>query len=263
MAPDLPEPCGIPCMDALREAWQEIRDEALCAREQSPLLNVQRSRDWDENCNIELPRDGWVRAWRPDSGEAHNQWLNFGLFVGGESVPSNRDLCPKTMALLSDIPGLNVAGFSWLLPGGVITPHTDWNPGTRTWHLGLSVPTAPIGSNMLCVKNEIHTTFLEETRANPLLQASADGNSFIESQGNAELQPEQLVLDKDRDLRVKLTDCTFFEEADGKLLNFDDGKEHFAFNHSAHDRIILYLNIDYFKPSHFCLSHPTHAVSST
>lgn len=84
---------------------------------------------------------GWMHAWDVRGG-SHSMWLNFALVFDGRPVGKNSEACPKTMALLTRIPGLKIAGFSWVKPHGVIEEHTDDNlgPMNRTWHVGLCVP---------------------------------------------------------------------------------------------------------------------------
>ena len=55
----------------------------------------------------------------------------------------NSETCPFTMDTLSRIPGLVVAGFSWLRPHTLIDKHTDYLTDTNeSVHLGLVVPPA-------------------------------------------------------------------------------------------------------------------------
>ena len=86
-------------------------------------------------------KSGWIHSWNAD-GMSHGMWLNFALVFAGHPVGKNSDLCPRSMALLQRIPGLQIAGFSWIKPHGVIEEHTDNNFDSlnRTWHVGLDVP---------------------------------------------------------------------------------------------------------------------------
>ena len=90
---------------------------------------------------LHLTSTGWMHAW-DIRGASHSMWLNFALVFNGHPVGRNSEACPQTMALLSRIPGLTIAGFSWIKPHGVIEEHTDDNlgPMNRTWHVGLRVP---------------------------------------------------------------------------------------------------------------------------
>ena len=187
VARDLPMPSGNAAVDMLVQHWEEIRDEALAARASSPVLSMQRPRDWDEAATISLPRDGWVRAWVPDSGVPNEGWLNFGLVLGTHFLSVNTDTCPKTTQLLQAIPGLNVAGFSLLLPGGAITPHTDWNPKTHTWHLGLSVPDP--SQSIVCVKQGLLSSFSDDE------EYCGEGEQTSEDQQQQQQQPVVAVVE--------------------------------------------------------------------
>jgi beta-hydroxylase len=67
------------------------------------------------------------------------RWKVF-LFKSGDFVPENCARCPKTAALLRDIPGLYTAFFSILDPHEVITPHFGYYKGFLRYHLGVLIP---------------------------------------------------------------------------------------------------------------------------
>jgi beta-hydroxylase len=113
---------AFPHLDALRDNWRTIRDEAL-----------------------HLFDEGYIRA-----AEKHNDagfgsffkegWKRFYLKWYGEPLPSADALCPKTVALLAGIPSVKAAMFALLPPGSKLNPHRDPFAGSLRYHLGLVTP---------------------------------------------------------------------------------------------------------------------------
>lgn len=98
---------------------------------------------WDDLSVEQLHRLTTTEGWVTVEG-THGKWLNFPLIAGGKATPAALKLCPKS-AELSLQSGFLYGGFSTLLPGGIITPHTDepasnTDTGKMTHHLGLCVP---------------------------------------------------------------------------------------------------------------------------
>ena len=107
----------------LERHWRDIRKEAL------HLVSVQcpaagsLSRNLFGNASL---------AWKANILKFYNyKHPNFQF---------NADLCPKTMALLTQLPRVRLAMFSILEPGARIYPHTGLFRGCVRYHLGLSVP---------------------------------------------------------------------------------------------------------------------------
>lgn len=73
-------------------------------------------------------------------GEA---WKTFVLHVYGHRIAENCAKCPRTAALLADIPGMTTAMFSVFHPGAEVPTHTGPYNGYLRYHLGLLVPDAP------------------------------------------------------------------------------------------------------------------------
>jgi len=67
-------------------------------------------------------------------------WDVFPFLFFGENFYQNQDACPKTWALLKDIPGLLTASFSILGPHTEILPHTGFTSSVLRYHLGLEIP---------------------------------------------------------------------------------------------------------------------------
>ena len=84
---------------------------------------------------------------RPDQGDdagfnsfAKSGWKRFYLKWYGEAHPSALRLCPRSTALLRELPGVSGAMFAVLPPGAVLNPHRDPYAGSLRYHLGLVTP---------------------------------------------------------------------------------------------------------------------------
>lgn len=69
-----------------------------------------------------------------------DQWKTFFFFAYGLEAPANAARCPRTLALLKKIPGVQTAFFSILAPGMHIPAHCGPYKGVVRCHLGLVVP---------------------------------------------------------------------------------------------------------------------------
>jgi len=107
----------------LRDHWESIRMEA-----EALLPNVSL-----------IPT---LRFVSPDHRRIAQDdlWKSFFLYGYGYKVAENCARCPVTAALVEEIPDLNSAFFSILLPGTRIAPHRGPTKGIVTCHLGLLVP---------------------------------------------------------------------------------------------------------------------------
>ncbi len=86
---------------------------------------------------------GWINGWKVDQEGINNKWENWGLVYDGNLLGYNSKICPETTKLLSQIPGIRVAGFSILKANGFIPQHTDTTGikfNSLAYHLGLDVP---------------------------------------------------------------------------------------------------------------------------
>lgn len=111
-----------PELKLLTDNWRVIRDEGL-----------------------RLMDDGMVRT-----ATGHNDigfhtffkrgWKRFYLKWYDEAQPSAEALCPKTVALLDQIPSVHGAMFATLPPGGRLGAHRDPFAGSLRYHLGLRTP---------------------------------------------------------------------------------------------------------------------------
>jgi aspartyl/asparaginyl beta-hydroxylase (cupin superfamily) len=107
----------------LRDNWQAIRDEALA---------VTRETDAVPSLNEISPDHARIAP--------AGLWRSFFLIGYGARIEDNLARCPKTAAVLAQVPGLNSGFFSILKPGTHIPEHRGVTKGLLTCHLGLKVP---------------------------------------------------------------------------------------------------------------------------
>jgi len=72
-----------------------------------------------------------------------DRWKTFFFVAYGYRAEANCARCPRTAALLDQIPGLVTAFFSILSPGKRIPPHRGPYRGVVRCHLGLAIPDPP------------------------------------------------------------------------------------------------------------------------
>jgi beta-hydroxylase len=111
-----------PALRPLRDEWQTIRDEALRLYEAGHIRASERHDDLGFNTFF---RKGWKRFYL--------KWY-------GDPLPSARELCPRTVALLSAIPSVHGAMFALMPPRTQVGKHRDPFAGSLRYHLGLVTP---------------------------------------------------------------------------------------------------------------------------
>jgi beta-hydroxylase len=103
----------------LEQNWRVIRSEL-------DALNEREFMEWPEH-----------------SLYGDHGWETFGLYAFGHRQAEGCARCPRTEAVVQQIPGLMMAGFSKLAPGAHIVPHCGYE-GYAGYvlrvHLGLDVP---------------------------------------------------------------------------------------------------------------------------
>jgi len=116
------DPAHLPALEPLRAEWRTIRDEAMA-----------------------LMAGGYVRKPTTHNDLAFNSfykrdWRRFYLKWYGDFLPSARALCPRTVAILQDIPSVHAAMFAVLAPRSHLVRHRDPFAGSLRYHLGLATP---------------------------------------------------------------------------------------------------------------------------
>jgi aspartyl/asparaginyl beta-hydroxylase (cupin superfamily) len=87
--------------------------------------------------------------------DPERSWRVFMLAHVSGGIPTNQARCPRTSALLDEIPGLLQAFFSILDPGKSIPAHDGPYLGYLRYHLALLVPSVDPPS--MRVKDQVHT----------------------------------------------------------------------------------------------------------
>ena len=112
-----------PWVEHIEDNWEVIRDEAAALLEdRDALANFQDiSKD-----QIEITDD--------------DRWKTFFLYGYGFEAKLGVEMCPRTAALMREIPGMKTAMFSILSPRKHILDHRGPYKGVLRYHLGLIVP---------------------------------------------------------------------------------------------------------------------------
>lgn len=109
-----------PELQILSDNWEIIRDEALALYDMGHI----KAKD-------DLPASSFYKGGR---------WVSFYLKVYDSDIPSARELAPKTLELLEQVPNMNLALFAVLMPGKKLNDHHDPFAFTLRYSLGLSTP---------------------------------------------------------------------------------------------------------------------------
>ena len=117
-----------PWVKRIEDNWEVIREEAeRLLEDRESLANFQDiSKD-----QIEITDD--------------DRWKTFFLYGYGFEAKLGVEMCPRTAALMREIPGMSTAMFSILSPRKHILAHRGPYKGVLRYHLGLIVP-QPLGS---------------------------------------------------------------------------------------------------------------------
>lgn len=113
---------NFPELKLLRDNWQLIRDEAQALADHGEIKASEKYNDIGFNSFF---RKGWKRFYL--------KWY-------GTNLPSAQQACPKTLALLNQLPNIKAAMFASLPPGGELVRHRDPYAGSLRYHLGLVTP---------------------------------------------------------------------------------------------------------------------------
>ncbi|MGB5398274.1 MAG: aspartyl/asparaginyl beta-hydroxylase domain-containing protein [Gammaproteobacteria bacterium] len=175
------EPGYFPELKIIEDNWQLIRDEALALYEKGLIAKKD-----------DLQASSFYKD---------NRWTSFYLKVYDNDIPSAKQLAPKTMELIDQVPSMNIALFACLNPGKKINNHHDPFAYTLRYSLGLSTPNSAVSG--LVVNGEDYTW--------------ADGESIIfdetymHSAYNDSDRPRIILMtDIDRPLKFKLLQKLYF-----------------------------------------------------
>ena len=106
----------------LRDNWKVLREEAVALFDAG---EIRRSDRHDDLIFLAFHKRGWKRFYL--------KWYD-------SPMRSARALCPRSVALVESIPGLNAAAFTLLPPGKTLGKHRDPFAGSLRYHLGLVTP---------------------------------------------------------------------------------------------------------------------------
>ena len=140
-------------------------------------------------------------------------WKTF-VFKSGSFIEENCARCPRTAALLREIPGLYTAFFSVLDPHQVIAPHWGYYRGILRYHLGVVIP-----------------------------NDNADGACWLRV--NADPYDNELQRDKKNSQRdtSSIVKGEIYHWREGEGIVFDDNYLHDAANGSDQVRVVLWLDL--------------------
>jgi aspartyl/asparaginyl beta-hydroxylase (cupin superfamily) len=131
-----------PALRLLDRNYAVIREELLAV-----LQDQERIPRYHEISKAETYISGTVDPTR--------SWRVFMLAHVSGGIPTNQARCPRTSALLGQIPGLLQAFFSILDPGKSIPAHDGPYLGYLRYHLALLVPS--VDPPWMRVKDQVHT----------------------------------------------------------------------------------------------------------
>lgn len=130
------DPAAFPWMAVVQGRWEEMAAEVDAL--------VQN--------DVQLPEVNAVAGF--DQGN-EGSWSTYTLYTYGSWMRGHCARCPCTTEIVRDIPGLQVAGFSVLGPGGHLPRHRGPNRGALRYQVGLRVPGAP-GTARIQVGEQLH-----------------------------------------------------------------------------------------------------------
>lgn len=111
-----------PQLNVMRENWQIIREEALLLYREG---YITASENYDDIGFNSFFRRGWKRFYL--------KWYQ-------DPLPSAKALCPNTLKIIQQVPGINAAMFALLPKNSFLFEHRDPYAGSLRYHLGLMTP---------------------------------------------------------------------------------------------------------------------------
>jgi aspartyl/asparaginyl beta-hydroxylase (cupin superfamily) len=122
---DVDQTC--PALRGLDRGFPAIREELLGLLAEK--ASIPRYHDLDR-----------MQTYISNTVDPDKDWKVFYLYAMGEKPAENRAKCPRTAALLDEVPGLFQAFFSILDGGKSVPAHCGPYRGYLRYHLGLVVP---------------------------------------------------------------------------------------------------------------------------
>lgn len=113
---------AFPELDLFRDHWRAIRDEAVSLSSEGHIRAALKNDDASFNSFF---KEGWRRFYL--------KWYE-------QPLPSAQALCPRTVALVNQVPSVKAAMFTLLPAGAHLNPHRDPFAGSLRYHLGLITP---------------------------------------------------------------------------------------------------------------------------
>lgn len=92
----------------------------------------------------------WIKGW-------DEAWFNFPLIFNDTAIGKADLLCPKTIALLKSVGGINIAGFSILLPKSILNLHKD-TTGPTTNSIAFNMKLAGSNSKLYITSDQGFTS---------------------------------------------------------------------------------------------------------
>jgi aspartyl/asparaginyl beta-hydroxylase (cupin superfamily) len=136
-----------PQLHDLTQHWQTIREEFLALK--APLLELDRVDKDHAMVHAEMMEHlegggeyGWLMGWDND-GTANLKWLQYALTVFGSPIPFAVPAMPRTIELITAIPGIRTSALLTLKPHTLLSAHkheTLHDDGVLLYHLTLDVP---------------------------------------------------------------------------------------------------------------------------
>ena len=154
--------CAAPALRGLDRAYDTILSEFSAVQSAYPRLPAYHTIDTDV-----IQSSG--------RHQRDRNWSVFMLHCFGRVPSAARRLCPRTLALLDEIPGLYQGFFSVLDPGKSIPAHRGPSRAYLRYHLGLIVP--EVQPPRMRVKDE---TYVWRTRESVLFDDSWDHEIYNE-----------------------------------------------------------------------------------
>ena len=158
-----------PKLAALREHWQEMRDEATAIQQDIALPDTPGSFDKEDllRAVIEAGNNGWTSR--------GNGWKNYVLVVNDQIFPGvTESLCPLSTSLLRHIRGLRLAGFSKLQPNARIETHTDNLHRSLSFHVHLTGHARMRVDNLWVDHFPGHTLIFDANRPHEVVNGDAE-----------------------------------------------------------------------------------------